>query len=104
MTISYFQDPARNDKVAVGVSSTIIAEARNEANPRKTILIRNTSDDPTKIITVALGLTQASAENGIVLKQNESFSDSSETGYVCFQGTITAICAVADGQLSIMER
>ena len=104
MTIGYFQDPARNDKLAVGTSSVIIADARNLQNPRKAILVRNTSDDPTKIITISLGLTKATAETGIVLRQNESFSDSTESGYECFQGTISGICAVIDGQVSIMER
>ena len=102
----YFQleEPVRNDKVAVGNTSTVVAESRNIDNPRKVIVIRNTSDADNKVITIRLGQGSAIAQTGIVLRRNESFADSSETGYLAHQGTITAICDVADGQLSIMER
>jgi len=103
---TYFQlqEPTRNDKIAVGVVSSVIAEARNQDNKRKTIVVRNTSDADAKIITVHLGQGSAVADTGIVLRRNESFTDSSETGYECWNGVITAICAAADGQLSIFER
>jgi hypothetical protein len=98
------QEPTRNEKVAVITSSSVIAEARNRDSPRKVINIRNISDAAADIITVNIGFNQATSENGIVLKQNESFSDSSETGYSCHQGAITAICATANGELAIFER
>jgi len=102
----YFQlqEPTRNEKLAVGATSVVVAETRNVDNPRKVIILRNTSDNAAKIITVHMGQGVAVAEVGIVLKQNEAVTDSSESGYKCHQGTITAICAVADGQLSIFER
>jgi len=102
----YFQlqEPSRNEAVTVGASSTVVCESRNESNPRKVIILRNTSDDDTKIITLHFGQGASVADNGIVLKRSESVQDSSEAGYTCFQGTIKAICAVAGGQLSIMER
>lgn len=91
----------RNDVVAVSTTSVEVAPARS----RKMIFIRNTSDDDTKIITVHLGYGVSVANYGIVLKRNESFADSnSGDNYVCTQGTITAICAVAGGQISVVER
>lgn len=97
------QEPIRNEKVSVGITSSVIAEARNQNNPRKSITIRNISSDATKIITINFGQNVAVADNGIVLRQYESVTDSSESGYQCFQGTITAIAAVA-GEVAIMER
>lgn len=102
--LGYTTEPVRNEILAVGVTSVQVMPQRLSMNKRKVILVRNTSDDATKIITVNLGANPAVASKGIVLRQNESFMDSSETGYECFQGIITAICAAAAGQLSIVER
>lgn len=102
--IGTYQDVARNEKVAVAASSKIISDKRNEANPRKMILVRNISTDAADIITINLGAQQATAQTGIVLNKNEFFSDSTDSGYQCFQGTITAICATANGQVAILER
>lgn len=101
---SNIQEPTRNDKVAVGVTSISISSASNDVNPRKTIIIRNTSPNATDIITVNFGYTPATAQFGIVLNQNESVADTSETGYTSYQGVITAICATVTGQVSIFER
>lgn len=103
-TFGNLQPPSRNETVAVGTSSTVISEFRNEQNKRKVIVIRNISADPADIITINFGPQAAVANAGIVLRQYESTSDSSETGYECYQGTITAICATANGSLAIMER
>jgi len=104
MTYSYFQEPSRNESVLVGTSSVVVSEFRHEQEPRKVIVIRNISPDPLDIISIAFGLTQAVANNGIVLRQYESFTETTDAGYQCFQGSITAICATANGKLSIMER
>jgi len=104
MVFTFLQDTARNEKQAIAAASEIISEARTEVNPRKMIVVRNISPNAADIITINLGLSQAVAENGIVLRQYESFTDASETGYDCFQGTISAICATANGQLAITER
>jgi len=97
-------EPVRNEQIDVVATSSVISYARNASNPRKVILIRNTSAGAASIITINMSQNAATANNGIVLNQNESFSDSSETGYECYQGVITAICADANGKLSIMER
>lgn len=103
--LAYATEPTRNTTVSVPNSNTEVCEKRNNTNPRKVIVIRNTSTNANEVITINLGNDQAVANSGIVLKPNESFADSSETGYECFQGQITGICAVAGpGQLSIFER
>jgi hypothetical protein len=101
---SPIQEPSRNEAITVNTTSTTISDARNEANPRKVILLRNNSNDSSKIITVFFGATPAVANAGIVLRQYESVTDSSEAGYQCWQGTVNAICAVVGGSLAIMER
>jgi len=97
-------EPTRNEQVSVVATSSIVSEARNVLNPRKVIVLRNTSAADVDIITINMGFNQATANNGIVLKRNEAFTDSSETGYNAYQGGITAICATANGLLSIFER
>ena len=104
MVYTTYQEPTRNDSVNVGLASVTISEARNEQNPRKVILIRNISPNATDIITVAFGAVSAVANTGVVLRQNESVSDSSDSGYTPYQGTINAICATATGVVAIMER
>ena len=98
------QEPTRNEQVAVTNSSSMISEARTIPNARKCLVVRNISDASTKIITINMGFNKATNNNGIVLRQNEAFTDSSEAGYQCHQGGITAICVVTGGVLSIYER
>jgi len=104
MILDQVQRATRNEKVLVSTSSKVISEARNIHNPREVIAVRNISDNAADIITVNLGFNVAVADNGIVLRQNESFTDNTETGYQAHQGGITAICATANGKLSIFER
>jgi len=107
MTDSYLYsqtEPSRNVKVAVGATAVQLCERRLENNPRKVICIRNISPNVADIITIHLGSETAVSENGIVLKQGESFTDSTESGYACWQGQISAICATANGQTAIFER
>jgi hypothetical protein len=97
-------EPARNDLVAVGTSAIKVAEVRTGQNPRSVILIRNTSTSSSSIITLSAGMGSIAASKGIVLQQGESFSESNDAGYTCFQGQWTALCTDANGQLSIFER
>jgi len=98
------QEPIRNEVLAIGTSSVKLSEARNDVNPRTTILIRNTSPNAVDIIYINLGLTTATTSSGIVLRQYESYTDTTGEGYRAFQGVITGICATANGQITIMER
>lgn len=104
MVYSTQTEPARNESVTVGTSSVIIAEQRVQPNKRKSITVRNISSDATMVITVNMGYQSAVANTGLVLKQYESFTDASDSGYDCFQDQISAICAVAGGTLAIFER
>lgn len=101
---SSLQTPSRNEEITVSTTNKTIADARNELKPRVAIVVRNTSASSADVITVNMGFNTAVAGAGIVLQQNESFTDSSETGYQCWQGVITAICATANGKLAIFER
>lgn len=101
---SQIQEPTRNEEIAVGTSSIILSEARQGLQPRKNIIIRNTSPNAADIITINIGYGIASSGAGIVLKQNESYTDSSETGYTAWQGVITGICATANGTVAVYER
>lgn len=99
------QEPARSEIVLVGTSTVQVSAYRsNYADPRKNILIRNTSANATSIITINFAFGPVVANAGVVLRQYESWSDSSESGYDCIQGVITAVCADANGQLSVYER
>lgn len=103
---SGIQDSVRNEQLTVTNSSQVVAQPRNEQNKRKMISFRNTADDDTKIITIHLGQGVAVANQGIVLRRYEAYTDSNSEGYECHQGTITAICAVASAtaDLSVVER
>ncbi len=104
MVYSYFQEPSRQESVLIGTSSKIISEFRHEQEPRRVIVVRNISPNAADVISIAFGLTQAVNDTGIVLRQYESFTETTDAGYQCFQGSITAICATANGKLAILER
>ena len=101
--VGYITQPTRNEQVAVGTASIIVCDNRNVINKRSVLVIRNTSTGGQNI-TVSLGNSQAVANQGILLHQDETFTDSSETVYECFQGQIAAISSAAGGLLSIFER
>jgi len=94
---------ARNDSLTVSTASVIVSSVRPENNQRKMILVRNISTNAADIISISLGENAAIANKGIVLNPNESFYDVSDNGYVAHQGMINAICATANGVLSITE-
>ncbi len=103
-TYTTLQEPTRNELVPVGTTSVTAAFARQGGSPRKVITVRNISPNATDIITVNIGPAPAVANTGIVLRQNESFTDAMDGAYYPYQGTITASCATATGQLAIFER
>jgi hypothetical protein len=98
-------EPVRNEQVNVGVSSVSVSEARSENQKRKLIIIRNRSPNVADIITLTFSSSGlATSSNGVVLEKGESVVDSTGEGYECFQDKISAICATANGVLSVMER
>ena len=103
--LGYVTEPVRNEVVSVPNTSTQLCEQRLYVNKRKVLFIRNISTNANEVVTVHLGAEPAVAGTGIVLLQNESFTDSTSEGYECFQGVVNAICAVAGpASISIMER
>jgi len=100
--INTAQEATRNESIIVtNASQTICNAIVGTMPPRKVLTIRNIADDATKIITINIGNNPAVANVGIVLRQYESFTDSADGGYLPFQGTITAICAVASATATI---
>ena len=105
MTQLYGTETCRNEQVAVTTTSIEVSKYGNSpATRRKMIIITNTSLNAADIITLRLGHEAATAYNGIVLQQNQSWVDSDSEGYQCWQGKIQAICATVNGLLSIVER
>lgn len=98
------QDPARNDAVAVGTSSVRIFDPRTQMQPRKAFSIRNISTNAADLIYLAFGLEQAVVGEGVKLRVNDAWNEWSDVGNPCWQGSITAVCATANGNLSITER
>jgi len=104
----YDWKPTRNDNIILTNTSQVILKARGIGeNERTMFVIRNTSDDDTKIITLRIGQQgTATANYGIVLKRGELYSENTDNNFKCWQGEIVAICAVASAtaDLSIFER
>jgi len=96
----------RNEKVIVTNSSSSIMSPRWDDKGRTSFVIRNTSSVVGEEITIAIGENSAVAQEGILLKQGETYAENTDSGFVCWQGRITAICnnASAIQNLSIFER
>lgn len=103
-TWTAYQEPTRNESVSVGTSSVVVSTARQGGEERKALVIRNSSPNAADIITLNLGANQATAGAGIILRQNDTYTESTDGGFRCWQGTITGICATANGTLSVFER
>jgi len=68
-------DSVRNEQKAIGLTAVNVSESRNDVKPRITILCRNTSPNATDNITINLGFSIPTANNGIVLRQYESYKE-----------------------------
>lgn len=104
MIAGALQEITRNESVAVGTTSIVVAPARQTTPKRKVITIRNNSPNAADIITLSFGTNIAVANAGIILKQYESMTDANDGGYECYQDQISAICATATGIIAIFER
>jgi len=102
--VFFIQEPSRSDVVAVGTSSTKIMDPQTQQQPRRAFSIRNTSPNATDIISLAFGLEQAVAGEGVVLRQYEIWQEWTQENDPCWQGSVTAICATATGTLAIHDR
>lgn len=104
-TYSLRYEPTRNETVAVGLTAVTVVDARSTNQPRKTIILRNNSPNATDIIYIKFSSAGiATSTEGIILRQFETLTDSTDSGYECYQDTITAICATATGSLAVFER
>jgi hypothetical protein len=102
--IDGLQEITRSDIVLVTTTNKIVADARNTTPTRKVITIRNNSAAAASIITLSFGQYPAINTAGIILRQYESITDANDGAYECYQGQINAICADANGSLSVFER
>lgn len=93
------QDTNINKTLTIGATSVQILQAKT----RKVLYIRNTS--LTQTITIALdNFNVAVAGSGIILLPNEYFLDSADgSGYLPWNGIISAVSSSSGGTLSIME-
>jgi sugar (pentulose or hexulose) kinase len=103
-TYSTLTEPSRNEAIAVGTTAVSIAVNSTTDTPRKNFILRNISPNAADIITVWLSNEAAKVNTGIVLRQFESITDATDSGYQCWQGQISAICATATGVLAVFER
>jgi len=95
----------REEIISVGTTSSIISQQQITPTKRTLFYLRNTSPNAADIITISLsGNTAAVANRGIVLKQNDQYVETTSDGFICWQGQINAICATANGALTIVER
>lgn len=102
---SPLQEASRNETVTVATSSTKISDSRNDVNPRIEMTLRNISTDAADVITISLGNTLAVANKGIVLRQFEGVTLTSNEYSPAWQGTINAISTTGTANnLSIWER
>jgi len=98
------REPTRDDSVAIGTTAVMVSDPRTGKNYREELILRNISDDATKIISIHTGSQIATANTGIVLRQYEAVVWSRIGDDFPPQGAITAICAVAGGTLAVHER
>ena len=94
----------RNESLTVGTTSVQVADDMQGREGRVSIILRNNSPNAADIITIALGNAASVAGTGIILKQGEVWYDANDSGYLCWQWKIQAVCATANGVLAIMER
>lgn len=94
------QNFARNEIVTVGATQVVISPKRE----RKSIYIRNTSTE-SQVVTIAFdNLNAVVAGKGIVLSPGEYITESTNSGYECWNGDIKAIASASDATLAIMEQ
>lgn len=103
MAYDYSSLPTRNESVTISTTSQQVSNPRDNDNMRVVLLIRNISGNGNRA-TISLGEKIATANTGLILEDGESFTDSSDSGYICHQGGVQAIGSAAATVLSIFER
>jgi len=98
----FFQinEPVRSESISVDDTSKNIAKRRPQQNKRRFYTIRNNGATN---ITIPFG-SIAVANQGQLLKAGETFTDSSDNFYECYQDDLNAIGDVVGGSIIIVER
>lgn len=92
----------RNDSQTFSDTSSVkIADAAQGSVERTKLVMTNTST--TAKITITLSDQAAVAGKGIVLNPSGFYAESTDSGYTCYQGIITAVSDTAGGTLAIVE-
>lgn len=94
----------RNENLAISTTSIEILPSVKAIGGRSMFFLRNNSPNAIDIITICPGDRAAVANNGIILRQNDVYLESNDTGFECHQGAIQAICATINGTLAVSER
>lgn len=92
----------RNESLTIGTTAVVVSKDKQNARPRESIIIINTSTGGQKI-TLSID-SEAKDGEGIVIYAGGSWQDSKETGYKPTQKLITAISDLAGGTIAIQER
>lgn len=92
----------RNELVAVGTSTVLVAPNRSTQNQKRTSIIITNTSTALQVITLAID-DEAKALAGIVLNAGGSWEQTSNGGYLPPQLKITAVSSAVNGQLSIYE-
>lgn len=90
--------PTNNSKETIGTTSKRVIPA----SKRDVLVLRNSSTAAQKI-TVVMGNKSAVADEGIVLSPGQTWIDSTNAGYKCWEGEVQAISDIAGATLSISE-
>jgi len=94
----------RNDAIPVTTTSTELLQDAVGRGGRKIFVFRNNSPNAIDIITLSFGTRAAIAGSGVILRQNDQYGEANGEGFKSWQGAIQAICATANGSISVMER
>jgi len=91
---------SRNESISIGTTAVEISPKRK----REMIYICNTSSAGQVVYVMFSEAEKASAGKGFVLQPTSTLLDCNSEGYLCWQGTITAIASGANGSVSVVER
>lgn len=100
--IVQFEDIDQSAATAVSVttSDTVVLPSRL-GKPRRTVLVI-TNLSPTTIY-LSKGDAAAVSGTGIALQQNQTWSESDDGGFDCFQGAIHALGSSGTSSVAVME-
>ena len=90
----------QNSSVSVSATSTTAIPAVMGAMRRSQFIITNTS--AAAVVTIAKGEVSATAGAGIRLSPGSSYLESTDSGFMCWQGAVQAV-ADAAGTIAVVQ-